>query len=74
LFSLITDLQLLQKEITDFGNVVLIIIDPISAYLGHGRVDSYRTTDIRGVLAPIVKMAAAVKTSVIGIMPFQQKS
>jgi putative DNA primase/helicase len=73
MFSLITDLQLLHKEIIEFGNVGLVVIDPISAYLGHGRVDSYRTTDIRGVLAPVVKMAAQTKTSIVGIMHFNKK-
>jgi hypothetical protein len=33
-FSLVTDLPLLRKAIKRIGNVVLVIIDPISAYLG----------------------------------------
>jgi hypothetical protein len=39
-FSLVTDLRLLRKTIKRIGNVVLVIIDPVSAYLGVGKVDS----------------------------------
>src|SRR5262249_13520635 len=49
MFSLVTDLQLLRKEIKRFGNVVLVIIDPVSAYLGVGKVDGRSATDVRGV-------------------------
>ena len=42
MFSLVTDLQLLRKAINRIGNVVLVIIDPVSAYLGVGKVDGAR--------------------------------
>ena len=35
-FNLITDIDLLRKKIEEIGNVVLVIIDPISAYLPDG--------------------------------------
>src|SRR5262249_15005583 len=44
-FSLVTDLHLLRKAITRIGNVVLVIIDPVSAYLGVGKVDSRSATE-----------------------------
>jgi hypothetical protein len=48
-FSLITDLPLLHAAIERIGNVKLVIIDPISAYLGVGKVDSRSATDVRGI-------------------------
>ena len=54
MFSLQTDLAMLRRKIDEIGDVVLVLIDPISAYLGVGKVDSYRTTDVRAVLGPVV--------------------
>jgi AAA domain len=73
MFSLVTDLELLRRAITDSGNVVAVMIDPISAYLGHGKVDSFRTTDVRAVLAPLCDMAAELKVAVIAVMHFNKK-
>ena len=43
-FSLVSDLPLLREEIGRIGNVVLVIIDPMSAYLGIGKVDGRSAT------------------------------
>jgi putative DNA primase/helicase len=64
---------LLREKIIEIGNVVLILIDPISAYLGHGRLDTFRTSDVRAVLAPLVDLAAEQKTAIIGILHFNKK-
>jgi putative DNA primase/helicase len=73
MFSLVTDLPLLREKIAAVGNVKLVQIDPISAYLGVGKVDSFRTTDVRAVLAPLVDLAAELKVAVVGIMHFNKK-
>jgi putative DNA primase/helicase len=73
MFSLITDLQLLRQKIIEVGDVRMVQIDPITAYLGVGKVDSFRTTDVRAVLAPLVDLAAEMKVSIIGIMHFNKK-
>jgi hypothetical protein len=57
-FSLVTDLEALRRTIVDIGDVKLVIIDPITAYLGFGTVDSFRTADVRAVLTPLVTLAA----------------
>jgi hypothetical protein len=72
-FSLVTDLYLLRKKIVETGNVVLVIIDPISAYLGIGKVDSRSATDVRGVLAPLKELAEELRVAVIGIAHFNKK-
>jgi putative DNA primase/helicase len=73
LFSLVTDLPLLRKAIKRIGNVVLVIIDPMSAYLGVGKVDSRSATDVRGMLTPLKEMAEGLHVAVIGIAHFNKK-
>jgi putative DNA primase/helicase len=72
-FSLVTDLHLLKKKIRQIGNVTLVIIDPISAYLGVGKVDSRSATDVRGTLTPLKNMAEELHVAVIGIAHFNKK-
>jgi hypothetical protein len=50
MLGLITDLPLLSQKNIEVGDVRMVQIDPISAYLGVGKVDSFRTTDVRAVL------------------------
>ena len=73
MFSLVTDLQLLRAKIEEIGNVVLVIIDPVSAYLGVGKVDGRSATDVRGVLSPLKDMAEELHVAVIGIAHFNKK-
>jgi putative DNA primase/helicase len=72
-FSLVTDLRLLRKAINQIGNVVAIIIDPISAYLGVGKVDGRSATDVRGILTPLKDAAEELHVAVIGIAHFNKK-
>jgi putative DNA primase/helicase len=76
MFSLVTDLDLLRDKIKQVGDVKLVQIDPITAYLGNtnGKMDSYRTTDVRAVLAPLVEFAAQLNVAIIGIMHFNKKT
>jgi putative DNA primase/helicase len=74
LFSLISDLEALRQKIENVSNVKLVVIDPISAYLGGlGKIDSFRTTDVRAVLTPLVTLAAVMKIAIIGVMHFNKK-
>jgi AAA domain/Bifunctional DNA primase/polymerase, N-terminal len=73
MFSLVTDLQLLRKTIGQIGNVVLVIIDPVSAYLGVGKVDGRSATDVRGVLTPLKNLAEELHVAVMGIAHFNKK-
>jgi putative DNA primase/helicase len=72
MFNLADDLDLLRQKIADVGHVKLIQIDPISAYLGS-QIDSFRTTAVRSVLAPLVDLAAETNTSIVGILHFNKK-
>jgi putative DNA primase/helicase len=73
MFNLVSDLELLRRKIDEIGDVVMVIIDPMSAYLGVGKVDSYRTTDVRGVLSPLVELAAEKRVFMLGILHFNKQ-
>jgi hypothetical protein len=63
-FTLQQDLQALERMIDEIGDVVLVIIDPISSYLGD-RVDGHSNTDIRRVVEPLHEMADRKKVAVL---------
>jgi hypothetical protein len=73
MFSLIDDLQRLRRKIAEVGSVVAVLIDPISSYLGVGKVDTYRGSDVRAVLGPLKALAEDIQIAVIGIMHFNKK-
>ncbi|MER9421447.1 AAA family ATPase [Mesorhizobium sp. M0317] len=63
-FDLSTDVEMLDRTLGQRGDYRLVIIDPISAYLG-GKVDSNRNSDVRGVLAPVQKLAERHRVAVV---------
>jgi putative DNA primase/helicase len=73
-FSILTDLPVLEEKIREIGDVVLVIIDPMSAYLGVGKVNSSSTTDVRGFLQPLKELAEKERICVVGIMHFNKKA
>jgi AAA domain len=74
MFNLATDLELLKQKIKKVGDVAVAIIDPVSAYLGVGKLNNSSTTDVRGMLAPLTRLAEEKKISIIGIMHFNKKA
>lgn len=74
MFNLVSDLELLREKIKAIGNAVLIVIDPMSAYVGVGKIDSYRATDVRGILGPLKELAEETMVSILGIMHFNKKA
>jgi putative DNA primase/helicase len=64
-FNLAEDLDLLEKKISELEDVRLIIIDPISSYMGKG--DANKNTDVRQVLEPIGEMAARLRVAILCI-------
>jgi hypothetical protein len=58
LFLLGEDLAALEQMINDWGEVGLVTIDPITAYMGHAKhFDSHRATDVRSQLSPLKVLA-----------------
>jgi hypothetical protein len=62
-FSLERDLAVLKPVLAELSDCRLIIIDPVSAYLGS--VDSNKNADIRGLLAPLAQLAADHRLAVV---------
>jgi putative DNA primase/helicase len=74
MFSLATDLPALKAKIEEIGDVILVIIDPVSSYLGIGKINNSSTTDVRGVLAPLKNLAEEHRIAIIGIIHFNKKA
>jgi putative DNA primase/helicase len=55
-FNLTTDLPRLGEMLSYFGDVALVVIDPITAYLGG--TDSHKNADMRALLSPLGELAA----------------
>jgi len=66
-FNLQHDIPALQKTVRSCKDCKLVIIDPLSAYLG-GNIDSHRDSDVRSVLAPLVELAEKFDVAVVGVM------
>src|SRR5262249_62391057 len=65
-FDLSADLMLLERKISEIDNVRLIVIDPISSYLGS-RVDSHVNAAVRAALEPVSEMAARLRVAIVAI-------
>jgi hypothetical protein len=61
--SLADDIARLAETIQQIGNVAMVVIDPVSAYLGE--TDSHKNADVRALLAPLSDMAAAHGVAVV---------
>jgi len=67
MFSLLTDLDALGSAITGFGGrVSLVMVDPITAYLGD-KIDTHKTAAVRSVLALLDQFAEKYNVAVAGI-------
>ena len=62
-FDVKTDAAALAELIHRLRDVRLIIVDPVTAYMG--RADSHRTADVRAALAPLQTLAAESGTAVV---------
>jgi energy-coupling factor transporter ATP-binding protein EcfA2 len=64
-FSLARDLAELERAIRE-TSAAFVVIDPIGAYFGSA--DSYKDTEVRGVLAPLAALADRTGACVLGVM------
>jgi AAA domain-containing protein len=63
LTQLDTDVQLLANSLKKIEHLKLIIIDPISAYMG--KTDSHNNADVRSVLAQLARLAQWTGAAVV---------
>ncbi|MCW1994821.1 AAA family ATPase [Bradyrhizobium diazoefficiens] len=64
-FSLKTDVDLLEEMARKIGSVRLIIVDPISAYMGGS--DGNGNVETREVLEPLADMANRLRIAVVAV-------
>jgi putative DNA primase/helicase len=62
-FNLKADLAALEEKIKAIGDVVLVIIDPITSYLGS--VDSHKNAEVRGSVDPLNEMADKLGVAIV---------
>lgn len=62
-FNLKDDLERLENKVNELGNVRLIIIDPVSAYLGG--IDSHKNADVRALLSELGEFAQKNNLSIL---------
>lgn len=65
-FLLGEDLETLEEAVKQVGDVALMTVDPITAYMG-GKVDSHKTTEVRAQLGPLKDFAERTNVAVSAI-------
>lgn len=63
-FDPANDMQALEDAANSMGNVKLLIIDPIASAVAG---DSYKNTEVRRALQPVVDLATRLGAAVLGI-------
>ncbi len=63
LFSIGEHIPILETIIKERPDLALVVIDPISAYLGD--LDSHKNAEIRGALAPLSALAEDLNVSIV---------
>ncbi len=69
-FNLQSDIELLERKIAEIGDAVLVIIDPVSSYLG--KTDSHKNSEVRGVLEPFSDMADRKRVAILSVTHFSK--
>jgi hypothetical protein len=62
-FNLVHDISRLSLMLEHLGEVALLVIDPVTAYLGN--TDSHKTADVRALLSPLGELAARHSAAVV---------
>ena len=58
-FSLQAHLEMLGAKLTELGDAALVVIDPITSYMG--KIDGHQTVDVRTVLEPLAAFARTTR-------------
>jgi AAA domain len=64
------DLDLLERKVAEIGDVALVIVDPVSSYLG--KTDSHKNSEVRGVLEPLSEMAERTRVAILSVTHFSK--
>ncbi|MCH8164627.1 MAG: AAA family ATPase, partial [Planctomycetes bacterium] len=67
MFNITQDVHHLELVIEQLGDARLVILDPLTAYIGS-KLDSWRDNEVRAVLYPLGELAKRCKVAVVGVM------
>src|SRR5581483_9119220 len=56
------------REWVEANEVRLLIIDPLTAFLPDGKVDTWRDSSVRSALAPLARVADRAKIAVVAVV------
>jgi hypothetical protein len=62
-----TDLDAFKQGILDFGDVALVLLDPLMSRL-DGKLDTHKDAAVRQALEPLVRLAQDANVTVLGII------
>jgi putative DNA primase/helicase len=65
-FDIGAHLDQLREKIRELADVRLLIIDPLTAYLGD--VDPNKDSQVRGVLTPFATLAEGTRVAILAVM------
>ena len=65
MFSLLEDVGRLDRFLARHQRIRLVVIDPVTAYTAG--VDTHRTADVRGMLAPLAEVASRRGVAVVAV-------
>jgi len=71
-FNLKSDLSRLGAMLEEIGGAALIVIDPVTAYLGT--TDSHKNAEIRALLSPLAELAAKHDAAIVCVSHFNKNS
>jgi putative DNA primase/helicase len=71
-FNLKTDMDQLGSMLKEIGGAALVIIDPITAYLGT--TDSHKNAEIRALLSPLAELAGQYEAAVVAVSHFNKNA
>ena len=71
-FNLKTDIAQLGNMLKEIGGAALVIIDPITAYLGT--TDSHKNAEIRALLSPLAEVAGQYGAAVVAVSHFNKNA
>lgn len=71
-FSVAEHIELLQKAVDSFGDVALIVFDPITAYLR--RVNANDNVEVRCAMIGLQRLAQKTGVTILGLSHFSKKA
>jgi len=70
--DLARDLPVVETVITRVGDCRLVVIDPLSCYLGS--IDSHNNAEVRQLMAPLAELASRAGIAILGVTHLRKSS